>query len=160
MSGSACEVWFYHLERTALERALPQLLEKTVARGWRAMVRTGQADHLDAIDQGLWTYSDDSFLAHGLAGEPLADRQPILLSGPIEGEKGDGPAPNGAQALFLIEGAEAGDLSSYERCILLFDGGDETALNAARARWSRFKADGYPVSYWKQSVEGAWGKQA
>jgi DNA polymerase-3 subunit chi len=155
MSGGSCEVWFYHLERTALERALPQLLEKTVAKGWRAIVRTGQPDHLDAIDQGLWTYSDDSFLAHGLAGEPLADRQPILLSG-----EGDGPAPNGAQALFLIEGAEAGDLSSYERCILLFDGGDETALNAARARWSRFKADGHPVSYWKQSVEGAWGKQA
>ncbi len=155
MSGSACEVWFYHLERTALERALPQLLEKTVAKGWRALVRTGQADHLDAIDQGLWTYNDDSFLAHGLASEPLADRQPILLSG-----EGDGPAPNGAQALFLIEGAEAGDLSSYERCILLFDGGDETALNAARARWTRLKTAGHPVSYWKQSVECAWGKQA
>ncbi len=155
MSGSACEVWFYHLERTALERALPQLLEKTVAKGWRALVRTGQADKLDAIDQGLWTYSDDSFLAHGLEGEPLANRQPILLAG-----EGDGPAANGAQALFLIEGAEAGDLASYERCILLFDGGDETALNAARARWSRFKAAGHPVSYWKQSIEGAWGKQA
>ena len=134
---------------------MPQLLEKTVAKGWRALVRTGQPDHLDTIDQGLWTYSDDSFLAHGLAGEPLADRQPILLAG-----EGDGPAANGAQALFLIEGAEAGDLSSYERCVLLFDGGDETALNAARARWSRFKADGHPVSYWKQSIEGAWGKQA
>ena len=155
MSGSPCEVWFYHLERTALERALPQLLEKTVARGWRALVRTDQPGKLDAIDQGLWTYSDDSFLAHGLAGEPLEDRQPILLAG-----GGDGAAPNGAQALFLIDGAEAGDLSSYERCILLFDGGDETALNAARARWSRFKAAGHPVSYWKQSVEGAWGKQA
>ncbi len=155
MSGSTCEVWFYHLERTALDRALPQLLEKTVAKGWRALVRTGQPEHLDALDQGLWTYSDDSFLAHGLSSEPLADRQPILLSG-----EGDGAAPNGAQALFLIEGAEAGDLSSYERCILLFDGGDETALNAARARWSRFKAAGHPVSYWKQSLEGAWGKQA
>ena len=155
MSGSPCEVWFYHLERTALERALPQLLEKTVARGWRALVRTDQPGKLDAIDQGLWTYSDDSFLAHALAGEPLEDRQPILLAG-----GGDGAAPNGAQALFLIDGAEAGDLSSYERCILLFDGGDETALNAARARWTRFKAAGHPVSYWKQSADGAWGKQA
>lgn len=155
MSGGPCEVWFYHLERTALDRALPQLLEKTVARGWRALVRTGLADRLEALDQGLWTYSDDSFLGHGLAGEPLEDRQPILLAG-----EGDGPAPNGAQALFLIEGAEAGDLASYERCILLFDGADETALNAARARWSRFKAAGHPVSYWKQSVDGAWGKQA
>ena len=31
-----CEVWFYHLERTALDQALPELLEKTLAKGWRA----------------------------------------------------------------------------------------------------------------------------
>ena len=36
---SACEVWFYHLERTSLDQALPELLEKTLARGWKALVR-------------------------------------------------------------------------------------------------------------------------
>ena len=35
-----CEVWFYHLERTGLEQALPELLNKTLARGWRALVRS------------------------------------------------------------------------------------------------------------------------
>ena len=38
--AEACEVWFYHLERTSLDQALPELLEKTLARGWKAVVRT------------------------------------------------------------------------------------------------------------------------
>ena len=33
------ELWFYHLERTELEKALPPLLEKCLQRGWRALVR-------------------------------------------------------------------------------------------------------------------------
>ena len=37
--AEACEVWFYHLERTGLDQALPELLEKTLARGWKAIVR-------------------------------------------------------------------------------------------------------------------------
>ena len=32
------ELWFYHLERSELERALPPLLEKCLQRGWRALV--------------------------------------------------------------------------------------------------------------------------
>ena len=41
--------------------------------------------------------------------------------------------PNGAQALFLIDGAEPGALDGYERCILLFDGRDEAAHGARAA---------------------------
>ena len=37
--SAATEVWFYHLERTGLDQALPELLEKTLQRGWRAVVR-------------------------------------------------------------------------------------------------------------------------
>ena len=153
MSNPACEVWFYHLERSSLDQVLPDLLDKTLKKGWRAVVRTGAAERLEHLDGWLWSYRDESFLPHGTADEPFAEHQPVLLTTRLD-------TPNAAQALFLIDGAEAGDLSSYERCILLFDGGDETALNAARARWTRFKAAGHPVSYWKQSADGAWGKQA
>ncbi len=154
MSGAPCEVWFYHLERTGVDRALPMLLEKTLARGWRALVRTSDPDNVAALDEGLWTYADDSFLPHAADSDPLAPRQPILISGAVE------PPANEAQALFLVDGAEAGDLAGFERCVLLFDGGDETQLSGARARWARFKAEGHPVSYWKHSPDGAWGKQA
>ena len=30
------EIWFYHLTRQPLERALPTLIERSLSRGWRA----------------------------------------------------------------------------------------------------------------------------
>jgi DNA polymerase-3 subunit chi len=153
MSAAPCEVWFYHLERTPLDQVLPDLLDKTLKRGWRALVRTGDPARIEHLDGWLWSWRDDSFLAHGTDEEPLAERQPILLTTRQEN-------PNGAQALFLIDGAEAGDLSPHERCIVLFDGRDEAALAGARLKWKAFKAQGLPVSYWQQGEERGWEKKA
>ena len=150
--AETCEVWFYHLERTGLDQALPELLEKTLQRGWKALVRSPVPERVEHLDGWLWSYRDDSFLPHGPAGEPTAARQPILIT------NGD-DNPNGADALFLVDGAEPGDLEGYQRCVVLFDGADEAQLALARAQWSRVKAKGFPVSYWKQQARG-WEKQA
>lgn len=153
MNGSPCEVWFYHLERTPLDQALPELLERTLARGWKALVRTASKERIEPLDGWLWSYRDDSFLPHGAMDEPQAARQPILLTTSLDN-------PNNAQALFLIDGAEVGSLDAYERCILLFDGRDPDATVLARERWKVFKAGGLPVSYWRQGAERGWEKQA
>jgi DNA polymerase-3 subunit chi len=153
MAESGCEVWFYHLERSALEQVLPELLERTLARGWKAVVRATDGRRLEHFDSHLWSWRDDSFLPHGLAEEPFAEHQPVLLTTALD-------TPNEAQALFLIDGAEPGDLTAHERCIVLFDGRDDAALAQARQRWKTFKADGRSVSYWKQGAERGWEKQA
>ena len=153
MAQNACEVWFYHLERTSLDQALPELLEKTLARGWKAIVRAGAAERIEHLDGWLWSYRDDSFLAHGTVEEPHAQHQPILLTTSED-------RPNGAEALFLIDGAEAGSLDDYERCILLFDGRDEAAVAAARRQWSGFRKQELSVAYWRQGAERGWEKQA
>ncbi|MDP3173973.1 MAG: DNA polymerase III subunit chi [Phenylobacterium sp.] len=146
------EVWFYHLERTSLDQALPELLEKTLARGWRAVVRAREPARIDHLDGWLWSYRDDSFLPHGPVQEPNAERQPIALTTDFDN-------PNAADALFLIDGAEPGELAGYVRCVVLFDGGDEAALATARAQWSQVKSMGLSLSYWKQQGRG-WEKQA
>ena len=145
------EVWFYHLERTGVEQALPDLLEKTLKRGWKAQVRVRDSERAAHLDAALWIYRDDSFLPHALDDEPDAARQPILVT------TGSANA-NGAEALFLVDGAEPGDLSGYARCIVLFDGADEAQLTAARAQFRAAQASGRPVSYWKQQARG-WEKQ-
>ena len=153
LSEAPCEVWFYHLERAALEQVLPELLEKTLSRGWRALVRCGSTDRLEHLDSWLWAYREDSFLPHGPDHESTASRQPILLT--------TGPDNlNNAQALFLVDDVEAGDLAHYERCILIFDGRDEAALAGARKRWVGFKAAGYQVAYWRQGESRGWERQA
>ena len=146
------EVWFYHLEQTSLDQALPELLEKTLAKGWRALVRAPSRARLDQLDGLLWSWRDDTFLPHGLEEEPEAERQPVLLT---TGERN----PNRAQALFLVDGAEPGPLDGYERCVILFDGRDEAALADARRRWTGLKAAGTAVSYWKQTERGGWEKR-
>ena len=83
----------------------------------------------------------------------VAEHQPVLLTTAMD-------TPNAAQALFLIDGAEPGDLSPHERCIVLFDGRDESALAGARTRWKAFKAGGHPVSYWRQGEQRGWEKIA
>jgi DNA polymerase III subunit chi len=149
---SGCEVWFYHLERTGLDQALPELLEKTLARGWRAVVRAAASERVDHLDGWLWGYRDESFLPHGLESEPSAARQPILLTTGFENA-------NEAQALFLVDGAEPGELAPYARCVVLFDGLDEGALAHARKQWAQVKEQGLPVSYWRQQGT-RWEKQA
>ena len=146
------EVWFYHLERTSLDQALPELLEKTLAKGWRAVVRAPTRDRLEHLDGWLWSWRDDSFLPHGLEDEPDPERQPVVLT---SGERN----PNRAQALFLIDGAEPGPLEDYERCVVLFDDRDEAAKASARERWAALRRAGAPVSYWKQTARGGWEKQ-
>lgn len=150
--AAATEAWFYHLERTGLEQALPELLEKTLQRGWKALVRVREQDRLAHLDSVLWTYRDDSFLPHAPDDEPSAARQPILLTTGFEN-------PNGADALFLVDGAEPGELTGFARCVVLFDGGDEAQLAVARAQRSVIKATGVSVSYWRQQGRG-WEKQA
>ena len=66
----------------------------------------------------------------------------------------------GAAVRFLIDGASlAGDAAAYERIVLLFDGDDPDALEAARARWSEAKAAGAEVTYWQADEKGRWRRQ-
>ncbi|MGV8929081.1 MAG: DNA polymerase III subunit chi [Brevundimonas sp.] len=153
MSDAKPEIWFYHLERSTLDQVLPGLLEKTRQRGWRALVHSTDPRRLDEIDERLWTYRDDSFLAHGRASEPEATRQPILLTESFEN-------PNAAQALFIVDGSELGDTKGFDRCFIIFDGRDDTALSGARVRWKALKEQGADLAYWKQSPEGRWEKAA
>lgn len=148
------EVLFYHLERARLESVLPGLLEKTLERGWKAVVRAGSRERVEALDGLLWTYRDESFLPHSAGGEN-SERQPVWLTETDE-------VPNAADILFLVEGAaaEPQSLSEFTRCVTIFDGGDTEAVERARAFWKAVKAAGCDATYWKQSESGRWEKQA
>ena len=74
------EVLFYHLQRQPIEKVLPNLLERSLERGWRAVVQASSEDRVDALDAHLWTFSDDSFLPHGTDREATAGQQPIVLT--------------------------------------------------------------------------------
>jgi len=148
------EVLFYHLERASLESVLPGLLEKTLERGWKAVVKCSSRETVTRLDEVLWTYNDESFLPHS-AEIARAGDQPVFLT---DGED----APNRPDLLFLVDNATAdvAAIGSLVRCVTIFDGGDDNAVAHARAFWKDVKAAGHDATYWKQSTQGRWEKQA
>jgi DNA polymerase III subunit chi len=147
------EIWFFQLKGQTPEQVLPVLLEKSLERGWRAVVQGSSEERLEALDTHLWTWRDDSFLPHGTWRDAEAAQQPVLLT-PYEHN------PNGAAVRFLIEGAAMpDDASLYQRLVLIFDGDDAEAVEAARARWSEAKSAGLEVTYWRADENGGWRRQ-
>jgi very-short-patch-repair endonuclease/DNA polymerase IIIc chi subunit len=72
-------IQFYHLLSTPLERALPKLLEKAFAGGFKTLLVADSDEHIEQLNQLLWTYDPNSFLPHGSVADGQAERQPILL---------------------------------------------------------------------------------
>jgi DNA polymerase-3 subunit chi len=146
------EHWFYHLEGSTIEGVLPGLLEKTLAKGWRALVKLPQ-DQLQEMDDHLWTFRDDSFLPHGRDDEPMGDWQPVLLSHNTEDAKG-------FDAVFLLGGASVEKMESVSRAMVMINGRSETDVSRERSRWKALKDRGATLSYWQQNDRGGWEKKA
>lgn len=146
------EVSFYHLLHAPLDRALPKLIQKVLESGARAVIRTGSAERAEALSSVLWTFDQNSFLPHGTARDGNADRQPVWITP-------DDENPNGADILVLTDGATAGEITAWRRCLEMFDGRDDAAVAEARRRWSDYKAADHVLTYWQQTERGGWEKQ-
>lgn len=147
------EIRFYHLTRTSLEAALPQLLNKTLARGWRALVLAASEDRVEALTAHLWTYDDRAFLPHGSAKDGRPKYQPIWLST-------EDANVNDANVLFLTDGAESAHVDAFDLVAEIFDGNDGEAVAVARERWKAYKNAGHQLTYWRQDEHGRWQQGA
>lgn len=146
------EVWFYHLEPRPLDDVLPVLLERTLERGWRAVVEAGSAERAEALDALLWTWRDDSFLPHGRSGGPHDADQPVLITT-------DEANRNGANIRFFVDRAVPRSAEGYDRIIYMFSAHDPDAVAEARLAWRALQSAG-EVTYWQQEPSGRWVKKA
>jgi len=151
------EILFYHLTEKTLHQVLPGLLDKSLARDWKVTVQLGNEERLEALDTYLWTYRDESFLAHGSTRDGTESLQPIWLTTQDDN-------PNDAKIRFLSDGAQIDDPSGYDRIVYMFDGHDNEAVEHARARWKFHKdasqTSGHEQTYWQQNQNGGWEKKA
>ena len=137
---------FYLLSRDPVETALPQIARAVKAAGERLLVVCDDADKLAAIDHALWEHLPEAFLAHGNAGEPHAERQPLLLSPNCQ-------APNGARHVAFADGAWRDEAFGFERAFLFFD---QRTLDHARGCWRMLgERDDVERHFWKQEG-GRW----
>lgn len=152
------EIAFYHLNRKTAAQTLPGLLERSRARGWRAIVQATSEACLARLDEDLWSYRPESFLPHGTKADSAPQTQPIYLTCGADN-------PNDADVRFFVEGARlapalAGAGAPRQRAALLFDGRDEAELADARAQWKELRDLGYSLVYHQQSEGGAWEEKA
>lgn len=146
------EVLFYHLETRTLEAVLPDLLNRTLTRGWRAVVQLRSEERLTALDAHLWAFDDASFLPHGSAAEGQAEDQPVWLTTGSDN-------PNGAAVRFYVDGASTSRFDGYDRIVFLFDDADEGAVETARDAWKAAGAADCDATYWRQDGNGKWNKR-
>lgn len=148
----AAEVFFYHLTRRPLEATLPVLLERSLANGWRVVVRGGNADRMAWLDEKLWLLGDESFLPHGLSGGPHDALQPILLTT---------DAALRAECVMCVDGVAPvpEELAEMARACILFDGNDREAVQTARVHWKTLTGAGCKAVYWSEE-SGRWEKKA
>ncbi|HUF55270.1 MAG TPA: DNA polymerase III subunit chi [Thermohalobaculum sp.] len=147
------EIRFYHLTERPIERALPPMLEKSLARGWRVVVQGTDADRLERLSGALW--SREGFLPHGTASDGHGGRQPIWLTAGTD-------RPNRPNTLFLIDGAEAehAEMAALDMVAIVFNGADDDAVATARVQWRAVTAAGVKAVYWAETPDGGWVRKA
>jgi DNA polymerase-3 subunit chi len=146
--------FFYHLTRAPLEVTLTMLIEKSLERDWRVLVRGRDRDRMAWLDEKLWLGPEESFLPHGLAGGPHDAAQPVLLSWePL--------APVTASCLISIDGSalSAEEINGSERACILFDGHNPEAVQHARGQWKAVTGAGCKAQYWSEE-SGRWQMKA
>lgn len=145
-------IQFYHLTTMPLERALPKLLERAVAGGYKICLVAESEARVEQFNQLLWTYDADSFLPHGSDKDEQPENQPILLA------VNDEPL-NGVNLLVVTDGRSV-VTGGFERILDVFDGNDPQATVAARKRWVEYKNSGHELTYFSQNEQGSWQKKA
>ncbi|ABC23000.1 DNA polymerase III subunit chi [Rhodospirillum rubrum] len=144
---------FYHLQRSTLEDALPRLLARVRKGDQRAVVMAGSPERVDGLNSLLWTFDAGSWLPHGTARDGDGADQPVWLT--IDEEN-----PNGAEVLVLTDGVWPSDPARFARILLLFDGGDDSAVARARGHWKAMRENGHELHYWQQDERGGWEEKA
>ncbi len=147
------EVKFYHLRRRGLELGLTRLLELSTERGIRSVVRLPDDDMCRYYDEYLWTYKENSFLAHGLEKDGDLSYQPICLTSGLGN-------PNGSEVLMIGGGFVGGqDFEGFRMVCYVFGDEDVAQKKRAREEWVRCRSlmgvDVGEMSYW-QEEGGKW----
>jgi len=113
-----------------------RLAEKAYEQGLRVTVRTGSPAETVEFDELLWTFSDRSFVPHGVwPAEPdVAVATPVLV--------GSASLPDSHRDVLINLAPDApADFSAYARVCEVV-GGDEDGKQAGRSRWRTYRDAG------------------
>lgn len=147
------EIRFYHLTKKTLEQTLPDLLGKALENGKRIVLKLPDESQVKPMSDHLWVCRRNGFYPHGIKGDGNEDMHPIWVTA------ADNDNPNNADMLVLAEGATDSKADDYGLVCEMFNGREQSQLDAARARWKEYKGAGHTLTYYQQTDQGGWDKK-
>jgi DNA polymerase-3 subunit chi len=117
-----------------------RLARKARANDCRIVLLAPDRSQLATLDEALWTFSEQDFLPHVSAGDPLAAQTPIVLTDSDEAE-----LPH-HQVLINLSGTTPRNFARFERMFEIVST-DEADIVASRERYRFYKTRGYPLTH-------------
>jgi DNA polymerase-3 subunit chi len=117
-----------------------RLIRKAQAANTKLVVLAEDREQLNNIDSLLWTFSEQDFLPHVIAGDSLAAQTPIILTDDCE------KALPHHHALVNLSRRTPEFFARFERMFELVSN-DEQDLVAGRERYKYYQECGYPLTH-------------
>ena len=117
-----------------------RLVRKARSADCSVVVLTADGRQLAALDEALWTFSEQDFLPHVTAGDPLAQQTPVILTASDDAE-----LPH-HQVLINLSDTTPAHFASFERMFEIVSS-DATDKAAGRERYRFYQQRGYPLTH-------------
>jgi len=117
-----------------------RLVRKARAADMKIVVHLEDAQQQQALDEALWTFSEQDFLPHVSATDTLAAQTPILLT-----QDASDPLPH-HQVLINLSRRTPEHFARFERLFEILST-DEQDLAAERDRYKQYQQRGYPLTH-------------
>ena len=117
-------------------RLVCELARKAHDAGQFTLVLARDREQAEALDDLMWSFDDDAYVPHQLAGDEEDDLTPVLIATP------DMDVPLRPLLINLRDGAVEGD---FDRVLEVVPA-DDSAREPLRERWKAYKARGFEVN--------------
>jgi len=117
-------------------RLVCELARKAHDSGKPTLVLARDRDQAEALDDLLWAFDDDAYVAHQIAGDEEDELTPVLIATP------EMDVPMRPLVINLRDAAVEG---GFERVLEVVPA-DESAREPLRERWKQYRARGFDVT--------------
>ncbi len=117
-----------------------RLVRKARAADMQVVVYAADRAQMAALDDALWTFSEQDFLPHVAAGDELAAVTPVILTHDA------GQALPHHQVLINLSRETPAHFARFERLFEIVSA-DEDDLFAGRERYRQYQQRGYPLTH-------------
>ncbi len=118
---------------------LCRVVDKACRLGHRVWIHARSSSHASTLDERLWTFSQESFVAHDLAARDADAATPVVI--------GDGGEADTDRALLVNEDGDVPECATRFERITEVVNSDDTVRRRGRAHFQYYRDQGFELHY-------------